>query len=139
MHKGTLHENKRTPVDKQHKLNQSQTRHEVVAPAIATPQPPMISGPGPSQSAQVPEFSNSEDFEANYHENFDDPNVFSSDPSPAYSLVLHYPTNPFTSESTPIQCFKLWSSTEFRIIQDNTSSSPYSGFCLLAPNSSPPM
>ena len=77
---------------------------------VATSQPPIA---GPSQSVQVPlaEFSESEDLEANYHEAFDDSEVFFSNPSPARSLVLHCPTNPFAFESTPTRC--LQSSTDF--------------------------
>ena len=99
---------------------------------VATPQPPIA---GPSQSVQVPlaEFSESEDLKANYHEVFDD--IVSGNPSPARSLVLHCPMNPFTLESTPTQ--RLWSPTYFKMTQNSNSSSPYSGYRLPAPNSSP--
>jgi len=79
-------------------------------------QPPIAC---PSQSAQVPEFSDSKDFEANYHEGFNDPDVFSGNPSPAHSLVLHYPTNPFTFESTPTS-WHLQSSTDFEMTMTQT-------------------
>ena len=100
--------------------------------AVATPQSPVA---GPSQFVQVPELSDSEDFKGNHHEDFNGLDVFPGNPSPAHSLVLHCPTNPFTFESTPTR--RLQSPTYFGTTQNNTPSSPYFGYRLPAPNSSP--
>ena len=110
-----------------------QTKAKPGAKVKAAPQPPIA---GPSQSVQVQECSDSEDHESNYHEAFDDLEVFFGNPSPARSLVLHCPTNPFAFESTPT--WRLQSSTDFEMTRNTTSSpSPYSGYRLPAPDSSP--
>ena len=86
------------------------TKAKPGAKVKAAPQPPIA---GPSQSVQVQEFSDSEDLESNYHEAFDDLEVFFGNPSPARSLVLHCPTNPFAFESIPTR--RLQSSTDFEM------------------------
>ena len=63
-----------------------QTKAKPGAKVVATPQPPIA---GPSQSVQVPEFSESEDLEANYHEGFDD--IFSGNPRPCSLFGIALP------------------------------------------------